>query len=104
MKRHIDLSWYSLFQKKPRGDCFVAKKEVVMEKTPLLPPPEGVLIDQIQITATGLMISVISTHPTSALPLCSEPSSSIKRHSHRTSHDLPFACRRGPVSLLVCHF
>jgi hypothetical protein len=44
MKRHIDLSWYSLFHKKPLGDCFVAKHEGVMEKTPLLPLPEGMLI------------------------------------------------------------
>jgi hypothetical protein len=55
-----------------KADCFVAKNEVVMEKTPLLPLPEGMLIDQIQITETGLTISVISTHPTSCCPLCSD--------------------------------
>ena len=104
MKRQIDLSWYSLFQKKPRGDCFVAKHEGVMEKTPLLPLPEGMLIDQIQITATGLMISVISTHPTSCCPLCSEPSSSIKSHYRRTLRDVPCGGRRVLLSLTVRKF
>jgi len=104
MKRHIDLSWYSLFQKKPLGDCFVAKNEGVMEKTPLLPLPEGMLIDQIQITATGLLISVISTHPTSCCPLCAEPSSSIKSHYRRTVHDVPCGGRQVLLSLTVRKF
>ncbi len=75
-----------------------------MEKTPLLPLPEGMLIDQIQITATGLMISVISTHPTSCCPLCSEPSSSIKSHYRRTLHDVPCGGRRVLLSLTVRKF
>src|SRR5216683_1309326 len=104
MKRQIDLSWYSLFHKKPLGDCFVAKNEVVMEKTPLLPLPEGMLIDQIQITATGLMISVISTHPTSCCPLCAEPSSSIKSHYRRTVRDVPCGGRPVLLSLTVRKF
>ncbi len=87
-----------------KADCFVAKNEGVMEKTPLLPLPEGMLIDQIQITATGLMISVISTHPTSCCPLCSEPSSSIKCHYHRTLHDVPCGGRRVLLSLTVRKF
>ena len=36
-----------------------------MERTPFLPLPEGMLIDQIQITETGLVVSVMATHPTS---------------------------------------
>ncbi len=75
-----------------------------MEKTPLLPLPEGMLIDQIQITATGLMISVISTHPTSCCPLCSEPSSSIKSHYRRTLRDVPCGGRRVLLSLTVRKF
>jgi hypothetical protein len=33
-----------------------------MERTPFLPLPEGMLIDQVQITETGLLIAVVATH------------------------------------------
>ncbi len=33
-----------------------------MEGTPLLSLPEGMLIDQVQITETGLLIAVIARH------------------------------------------
>src|SRR5258707_12005017 len=75
-----------------------------MEKTPLLPLPEGMLIDHIQITVTGWIISVISTHPTACFPLCSEPSSSIKSHYRRTLHDVPCGGRRVLLSLTVRKF
>jgi hypothetical protein len=100
----MDRSWYSLFHEKPLEDCFVAKHEGMMEKTPLLPLPEGMLIEQIQITATGLMISVISTHPTSCCPLCSEPSSSIKSHYRRTLRDVPCGGSRVLLALTVRKF
>ncbi len=51
-----------------------------MEGTALLQLPEGMLIDQIQITENGLVIEVVATTPTSCCPLCSEPSSSIHCH------------------------
>ena len=75
-----------------------------METTPLLPLPEGMLIEQIQITETGLMISVIWTHPTSCCPLCSEPSSSIHCHYRRTLRDVPCAGRRAQLFLTVRKF
>jgi transposase len=75
-----------------------------MEKTPLLPLPEGMLIDQIQITATGLLISVIATHPTSCCPLCAEPSSSIKSHYRRTVRDVPCGGRQVLLALTVRKF
>ncbi len=75
-----------------------------MEKTPLLPLPDGMLIDQIQITATGLLISVISTHPTSCCPLCAEPSSSIKSHYRRTVRDVPCGGRQVLLALTVRKF
>jgi transposase len=56
-----------------------------MEGTPLLPLPEGMLIDQIQVTKTGLVISVIATHSTSCCPLCSQPSESMHSHYPRSS-------------------
>ena len=43
-----------------------------MEETSLLSLPEGMLIEQIQITENGLVIAVVSTSPTSCCPLCSE--------------------------------
>jgi hypothetical protein len=43
----------------------------------LLSLPEGMLVEQIQITENGLVIAVVATHPTSCCPLCSEMSSSI---------------------------
>ncbi len=75
-----------------------------MEKTPLLPLPEGMLIEQIQITETGLMISVISTYPTSCCPLCSQPSSSLKSHYRRTVRDVPCGGSRVLLALTVRKF
>ncbi len=51
-----------------------------MEETSLLSLPEGMRIEQIQITENGLVIEVVATAPTSCCPLCSEPSSSIHCH------------------------
>ena len=75
-----------------------------MEKTPLLPLPEGMLIEHIQLTDTGLMISVISTSPTSCCPLCSEPSSSVKSHYRRTLRDVPCGGRQVLLALTVRKF
>jgi hypothetical protein len=66
----------------------------MMKEAPLLALPEGMEIDQIQIKETGLSISVISTHPQSCCPLCSEPSSHIHRHYHRTLKDAPCVGRQ----------
>ena len=64
-----------------------------MKGTSLLSLPEGMLIDQIQITETGLVLNVIATHPASCCPLCSEVSSSLHSHYQRTLSDVP--CRKG---------
>ena len=65
-----------------------------MEETSLLSLPEGMLIDEIQITENGLVIAVAATSPTSCCPLCSQPSSSIHCHYRRTLRDAPCAgCR-----------
>jgi transposase len=70
-----------------------------MEGTPLLPLPEGMLIDQVQLTETGLCIAVIATHPTSRCPLCSELSSSIHSRYSRVLRDVP--CGGRQVQLIV---
>jgi transposase len=75
-----------------------------MERTPLLPLPEGMLIEQIQITETGLVVSVMATHPTSCCPLCSEASSCIKSHYRRSLQDVSCGGRRVQLALTVRKF
>ena len=75
-----------------------------MERTPLLPLPEGMLIDQIQITEDGLVITVVATHPTSCCPLCSLASSSMHSHYRRMLRDAPCAGRRVQLLLTVRKF
>jgi len=75
-----------------------------MEETSLLALPEGMKIEQIQITATGLLIQVAATIPTSRCPLCSQLSSSIHCHYHRTLRDAPCAGRRVQLLLTVRKF
>jgi len=67
-----------------------------MKETSLLSLPEGMQIEQIQITENGLVIEVVATTPTSCCPLCSEPSSSIHCHYRRVLLFLTvrkFSCR-----------
>lgn len=75
-----------------------------MEGTALLQLPEGMRLEQIQITENGLVIEVIATHPSSCCPLCSEPSTSIHCHYHRTLRDVPCAGRRVQLFLTVRKF
>ncbi len=75
-----------------------------MERTPLLPLPEGMRISQIQVTQTGLLISVSATHPTSCCPLCACASSSIKGHYRRSLRDVPCGGRQVQLALTVRKF
>src|SRR6266568_8129583 len=75
-----------------------------MEETSLLALPEGMQIEQIQITENGLLIEVVATSPTSCCPLCTEPSSSIHCHYRRTLRDTPCAGRRVQLLLTVRKF
>src|SRR5229473_120808 len=79
-------------------------REVVMEATSLFALPEGMVVDQIQITENGLLIEVIATSPTSCCPLCSEPSSSVHCHYRRVLRDVPCAGRRVQLVLTVRKF
>jgi transposase len=76
----------------------------MMEKTPLLPLPEEMVIEQVQITENGLVIEVVATSPTSCCPLCRESSSSIHCHYRRTLHDAPCAGRCVQLFLMVRKF
>jgi len=76
----------------------------MMEGTSLLALPEGMQIDQIQITEEGLIIAVVATHPTSCCPLCSEASLSIHSHYRRVLRDAPCAGRRVQLVLSMRKF
>ncbi len=75
-----------------------------MEGTSLLALPEGMRIDQLQITEEGLIIAVAATHPTSGCPLCSEVSLSIHSHYRRILRDVPCAGRRVQLVLTMRKF
>ena len=75
-----------------------------MEGNILLQLPEGMLLDQIQITEDGFIITVVATAATSCCPLCSQPSSSIHCRYNRTLRDVPCAGRRVQLLLTVRKF
>jgi transposase len=76
----------------------------MMKEATLLALSEGMEIEQIQIRETGLVVSVISTHPQSCCPLCSQPSSHIRSHYHRTLKDAPCVGRQLQLFLTVRKF
>ena len=75
-----------------------------MKEAALLALPEGMDIDQIHITQTGLVVEVASTTPSSRCPLCLEPSSHIHSYYHRTLKDAPCVGRQLQLSLTVRKF
>ena len=75
-----------------------------MERTPLLPLPEGMLIEQIQETETSVVVAVIATYPTSCCPLCSQLSASVHSRYRRTVVDVPCGGRQGQLCLIVRKF
>jgi transposase len=75
-----------------------------MEETSLLSLPEGMRIEQIQITENGLVIAVVATSSTSCCPLCSEASSSLHCHYRRVLRDAPCAGRQVQLLLTVRKF
>ena len=76
----------------------------MMEEASLLSLPEGMRVEQIQITEHGLVIEVEASHPTSCCPLCVQPSDSIKTHYHRVLRDAPCAGRQVQLVLTVRKF
>ena len=61
----------------------------MIEGVSFLPLPAGMCIESIEKTETDLVVSVVSTHPTSCCPLCSWPSSSVHSYYHRSVRDAP---------------
>jgi len=83
---------------------FGLRNEVLMERTPLLPLPEGMFIEKIEERETSLIIEVIATQETACCPLCSQASSSVHSHYHRTLADVPCGGRQLQLSLTVRKF
>ena len=81
-----------------------AGKLGLMKEAALLALPEGMDIDQIHITQTGLVVEVASTTPSSRCPLCLEPSSHIHSYYHRTLKDAPCVGHQLQLSLTVRKF
>jgi transposase len=75
-----------------------------MKAAALLALPEGMEIDQIQITETGLVVEVASTTSASCCPLCLEPSSHIHSYYHRTLKDAPCVGRQLQLRLSLRKF
>jgi transposase len=75
-----------------------------MEGTSLLSLPDGMLVEDIQITEHGLMIEVVTTNPTSCCPLCAQPSDALKSHYRRVLRDAPCAGRQVQLILTVRKF
>jgi transposase len=75
-----------------------------MERTPLLPLPEGMLIEQIQETGTSLVVRVIATYPAACCPLCWQTSASVHSRYSRTVADVPCGGRQIQLCLTVRKF
>src|SRR5215470_6675075 len=75
-----------------------------MKEASLLALPQGMEIDQIQITETGLVVEVASTKPSSRCPLCLKPSSHIHSYYRRTLKDAPCVGRQLQFRLSVRKF
>lgn len=75
-----------------------------MKVAALLALPEGMEIDQIHITETGLVVAVASTTPSSCCPLCLQSSSHIHSYYHRTLKDAPCVGRQLQLRLSVRKF
>src|SRR5947208_12602773 len=53
------------------------RRMMVMERSPFLPLPEGMVIGQVEITQTQLTVEVISTQPYAHCPGCGNSSDAV---------------------------
>jgi transposase len=75
-----------------------------MDGTSLFALPEGMRIEQIQITQDGVVVDIETTSPRACCPLCSEVTSSIHCHYRRVLRDVPCAGRQVQLRLCVRKF
>src|SRR6266581_6425566 len=83
--------------KKQRMLLFHSRRRVLMEVTQLLALSDDLLIDQFTITASALVLEVISTQPACCCPLCGQASDQIHSRYLRVVADVP--CGNRPVRL-----
>lgn len=76
----------------------------MIEGASFLPLPAGLCIESIEKTETELVVSVVSTHPTSCCPLCSRPSSAVHSSYHRSVRDVPCGGQNVRLSLTARKF
>ncbi len=70
----------------------------------LLPKFSGLRLDNIAIDAETVSLSVASTRPSAACPICENVSGRLHSHYLRTVHDLPWGGRSVRLSLKVRRF
>src|SRR6266516_1601843 len=75
-----------------------------MEGISLFSLPEGMLVEQIQITENSIVVEVVATSLASRCPLCSDTSESIHCPYRRLLRDVPCAGRRVQLFLTVRKF
>src|SRR5260370_24393301 len=77
--------------------CSLFRRMIVMERSPFLPLPEGMIIGQVELTPTQLTVEVTSTQPYAHCPGCGNPSDAVHCRYQRTVRDVP--CRGRSVVL-----
>lgn len=70
----------------------------------LLPKFPGLKLENVAIDAETILLSVASTHPTAACPICGNGSGRLHSYYERTVSDLPWAGRAVRISLRVPKF
>ena len=75
-----------------------------MERSPFLPLPEGMIIGQVEMTATQLTVEVICTQSHADCPVCGTPSDAVHCRYQRTVHDVPCGERGVVLRLSVRKF
>src|SRR5258708_17409547 len=89
-----------LLKERQRRCFYLSRRMMEMERSPFLPLPEGVVIGQVEITATQLTVEVISTRPSACCPECGSLSDHVHCQYQRTIHDVP--CGGRTVVLRLC--
>src|SRR5713101_6108149 len=80
------------------------RRKMVMERSPFLPLPEGMVIGQVEMTPTQLTVEVISTQPYAHCPGCGNPSDAVHCRYQRTVRDVPCGGRSVVLQLGVRKF
>jgi transposase len=85
-------------------DVSFFKRMMKMERSPFLPLPDGMVIDQVETTPTQLLVTVRSTQRSSACPECGGVSELVHSQYQRQVLDTPCAGRSVLLQLHVRKF